>query len=491
MKLILFGTRKSEYYLSNISRMLFERHHFRWSPNTNISTTQLTDKNMTLNNLQNILMAGDINDVINNKLEYLNLAFYQKSIGAIDVARRILENYIKIIGLDISAGMNLADIYNHSSEFLKAEELFSQINIQWPNYASAYCCMSMSLARRNEITEALNVLNKAVEYINYFEGDELKIFCITYATVALKNPITLRDFSIFNRLKTYHDDYHALAHHSLKYTYYPKVKDSSYLKEIIDSKLIAGKKFLITRPGNTEVIAASNNQFTPSLQNNAGISEPNIATRKVSFNIWLQQYNSAMKMSDGVMLVRSPSDLCSSYVSSLGIPEEKYLNCPAELEVWLGLLEKLLKNFKILFISSFSESININKYEINKIHNYKYNFNIDNILEIQAPFTLAGEPQKSWMTERDNLLFKINKIEFDIAFVSCGGYGHSVCLEVFNKNKSAIYVGGFLQTFFGIIGNRWSSDREFVRKFMNPSWTKPLASEIPLNSHLVENSCYW
>jgi hypothetical protein len=484
--------KKSKYYLLNISRMLFERNHFKWSLNIIVSTIQLTDDNMILNDIQNTLMAGDVDYIINKKVEYFNLALHHKNIGATDIARGILENYIKIIGLDISAGMNLADIYNQSSEFLRAEELFSQINEQWPNYASAYCCLSLSLVKRNKIAEALNVLNKAVKYINYFEEHELKNFCIHYATVALKSPVDLRDYSIFDRLKIYSDDYNALALYSLKYTYYPKVKDDSKIEEIIVKKLSIGKKkFLITRPGNIEVIAALNNQFTPTLKNNAGISEPNIANRKTSFDIWLQQYNSAMKMSDGVMLVRTPSDLCSSYVNLIGIPEEKCLTYLGQLDVWLGLLEKLLKNYKILFISSFSESIKINKYGLNKIHNFKYNFNIDNIIEIQAPFTLAGEPQKSWISEKDSLLLKINKIDYDIAFVSCGGYGHSVCLEIFNMDKSAIYVGGLLQTFFGIIGNRWNSDHVFVRTFMNPFWTKPLASEIPLNSHLVENSCYW
>jgi tetratricopeptide (TPR) repeat protein len=446
---------------------------------------------MTLTIIQENLMAGGVNDILNNKLEYFNLALYHKNTGATDVAGRLLENYLEIFGLEIPAGMNLADIYNHSSDFINAEELFSRINKQWPYYASAYNGLSLSLVKRNEITDALNLLNKAIKYIDYFEEDELKNFCINYATVALKNPVNLRDFSIFDRLKIYSDDYHALALHLLKYTYYPKVKGSSYIEEIIISKLNIGKQFLITRPGNTEVTAAINNRFTPKLKNNAGISETNTANKKISFDIWLQQYNSAMKMSDGVMLLQTPTDLCSPYVSLIGIPEEKCLNYLGKLDVWLALLEKLLKNYKILFISSFAKSIEANKYNINKIHNYKYNFNTDNILEIQAPFTLAGEPVNSWITEKDSLLLKINKIDYDIAFVSCGGYGHSVCLEVFNKKKSAIYVGGLLQTFFGIIGNRWSSDHEFVRTFMNPFWTKPLASEIPLNSHLVENSCYW
>jgi tetratricopeptide (TPR) repeat protein len=213
----------------------------------NISTIQLTGKNMTLNNLQNTLMEGAINDVINNKIEYFNLAVHHKNIGATDVARRLLENYLEIFGLDISAGMNLADVYNRSSEFLKAEELFSRINNQWPKYASASSCLSMSLVRRNEITEALTVLNKAVKYINYFEGNELKIFCINYAIVALKNPVNLRDFSIFDRLNLYYDDYRALALYALKDTYYPKVKDTSYIEKIIYNKIIIGKKLKIKK----------------------------------------------------------------------------------------------------------------------------------------------------------------------------------------------------------------------------------------------------
>ena len=56
-------------------------------------------------------------------------------------------------------------------------------------------------------------------------------------------------------------------------------------------------------------------------------------------------------------------------------------------------------------------------------------------------------------------LTDINKaFDFDIALVSCGGFGMLVSDFIFTTlNKSAIYVGGSLQLYFGIIGNRWKS----------------------------------
>ena len=60
------------------------------------------------------------------------------------------------------------------------------------------------------------------------------------------------------------------------------------------------------------------------------------------------------------------------------------------------------------------------------------------------------------------------------------------------KGKSAIYVGGVLQMYFGILGNRWLKERpEIVKLYRNQHWTRPKTHERPKNSVKVENGCYW
>lgn len=93
-------------------------------------------------------------------------------------------------------------------------------------------------------------------------------------------------------------------------------------------------------------------------------------------------------------------------------------------------------------------------------------------------------------------LTEINKtFDFNIALVSCGGFGMLVSDFIFTKlNKSAIYVGGGLQLYFGIIGNRWKS-HPVISKLINDKWANVLEEDKPaklkLNHRLCENSCYW
>ena len=61
-------------------------------------------------------------------------------------------------------------------------------------------------------------------------------------------------------------------------------------------------------------------------------------------------------------------------------------------------------------------------------------------------------------------------------------------------NKSVIYVGGSLQLFFGIMGNRWRNNPNILQ-LKNDNWINVLDSDIPKkikqNKHLCENQCYW
>jgi hypothetical protein len=88
-------------------------------------------------------------------------------------------------------------------------------------------------------------------------------------------------------------------------------------------------------------------------------------------------------------------------------------------------------------------------------------------------------------------LYKI-KDTFDVALCSCGGYANPVCYYLYTIGKSAIYVGGVLQMYFGIYGNRWMKERpEIMKLYMNSHWKRPSSSETPLGASSIENKCYW
>ena len=53
-------------------------------------------------------------------------------------------------------------------------------------------------------------------------------------------------------------------------------------------------------------------------------------------------------------------------------------------------------------------------------------------------------------------------------------------------------MGGVLQMYFGILGNRWLKERpDAVRLFLNKHWSRPKMEEKPKNCEKVEKGCYW
>jgi hypothetical protein len=152
-----------------------------------------------------------------------------------------------------------------------------------------------------------------------------------------------------------------------------------------------------------------------------------------------------------------------------------------------------LKNKRLLMVSNFEESIK------EKIDNRKKIYGVDlfpdcNIITIRPPQTQGEEYSREFDVELEKFTKKLDKIknDYDIALVSCGGYGNLVCSHIYKSGKSAIYVGGVLQMYWGILGSRWFKDRpDIIRLFLNEHWTRPKDSEKPKNYKNIENSCYW
>ena len=152
-----------------------------------------------------------------------------------------------------------------------------------------------------------------------------------------------------------------------------------------------------------------------------------------------------------------------------------------------------LKGKRILIVSTFKHSID------EKIATRKELYGIDlfpdcEIITIRPPQTQGDEPSEEFDVELMKFTRQLDRIKdsYDIALVSCGGYGNLVCSHIFNAGKSAIYVGGVLQMYWGILGQRWFNDRpEIIKLFLNKSWTRPKDTEKPQNYKSIENACYW
>jgi hypothetical protein len=137
-----------------------------------------------------------------------------------------------------------------------------------------------------------------------------------------------------------------------------------------------------------------------------------------------------------------------------------------------------LNGRKVLIVSPFSESISsnfVNRHDFFR-HNYIYpDFELD---FVNTPITYAGlptamYPHSNWFSTLGALRSDISGKTFDVALLSCGSY--AVPLGEFIKTemgKKAIYVGGVLQLFFGIMGRRYENpfftDQINVNKFIYP-----------------------
>ena len=148
---------------------------------------------------------------------------------------------------------------------------------------------------------------------------------------------------------------------------------------------------------------------------------------------------------------------------------------------------------RLLIISPFIESMKSKLDILPEIYGVDL-FPKCEFIFIKPPQTHAAMPSEEFDIELGRFIEEVKKIkdDFDIALCSCGGYANLVCVEIFKMNKSAIYVGGVLQMFFGIYGGRWLKEHpDILRIYMNKHWSRPSENEKPDGHKNIENGCYW
>jgi hypothetical protein len=150
-----------------------------------------------------------------------------------------------------------------------------------------------------------------------------------------------------------------------------------------------------------------------------------------------------------------------------------------------------LKDKKVLVISPFSKSIQLQYDRIHKVFPTTYYPNFD-LQVIKAPLTQgqADLENLNWNGLLQDIIEKIRVQNFDVALISCGSYSLPLAHFVKQMGKVGIHCGGGLQLFFGIMGNRWNKSH-YINSFHNKYWVRPLPEETPPGSNLVEGACYW
>lgn len=155
---------------------------------------------------------------------------------------------------------------------------------------------------------------------------------------------------------------------------------------------------------------------------------------------------------------------------------------------------KNLSGKKVLVISPFAKTIKKQIKNLSKIWNH--NMGDVKFEVIKFPYAPAVSGKKEDKTHF-HLLEKFNKMifkkDFDLMMVGAGAASLPLVATAKKMGKIGVHLGGACQLFFGIKGQRWDNAERFkeCQVYNSDLFIRPLKADLPTNSKIVENGCYW
>jgi len=290
-------------------------------------------------------------------------------------------------------------------------------------------------------------------------------------------------------------------------------EENNELRSYLEDKIKNNTNFILPRISGIENnfaylgVCIANNKLTKeeynyinnvikSMKNNAGIKLTSIK----SILKYSELYLDAFKLCDAYF----DWDKTGNYIQHIALSHDFITTNFNKNKFWALSLDifynihnnpwtQALNGKRLLIISPFIESMKSKLNILPEVYGVDLFPNCEFIF-LKPPQTHAAMPSEEFDIELERFIEEIKKIkdDFDIALCSCGGYANLVCAEIFKMNKSAIYVGGVLQMFFGIYGNRWLTEKpEILRIYMNKHWSRPSENEKPEGHTNIEKGCYW
>lgn len=294
--------------------------------------------------------------------------------------------------------------------------------------------------------------------------------------------------------------------------------DNDIIREYILTKVNNGQKFIIPRVAGIEnnfaVYASMYDNFGEGDRQNLQSYFRNVAPiMKNNAGVQISTYNSIMKYSNLYLGAFENCELfCGWEKDGVCYPHIKESHdhiktrFSSKKMVWAYALDvfhyihsnpwtQALKGKRILIVSSFEESIREQIPNRCKLYDGVDLFPDCEFIVIKPPMTHGSEFSREFDEELNDFYIKLDKLKdsYDVALLSCGGYGNIISNHIFTEhNKSAIYMGGTLQMLFGILGRRWLVERpEVIRLYLNEFWTRTKDCEKPKGHEKIEGGCYW
>ena len=155
------------------------------------------------------------------------------------------------------------------------------------------------------------------------------------------------------------------------------------------------------------------------------------------------------------------------------------------------LIEKI-NNQSICLVSPFAPLM-INQFEKGSMAHIQPKFTPKSLTSFRFPY-LHKHTEGTSLEKLDELYQQISLIDAECFLLSAGPYAAPLAKKLWKQGRAAYAVGGDLQIFFGILGNRWkeSTTKTDWFKSTKDSWVLEIPPEFrPDYAEEIEGGCYW
>ena len=473
----------------------------------------------------------------NSKIKIININARMKYSDAFNiVSQNNLKGYIIIANSDIFFDSTIEKLYVSNASLEK--KVYCLLRLEYTNRDLTKCTIYGSGTNCSQDTWIFHSNYNILPQHNKLFSFELGIpGCDNHITYLF----TILGFKLYNEpylIRTYHNHrsnfrtydntttrisgnyvlVNPLLYENNKPLINPKLRyniqeENNELRSYLEDKIKNNTKFILPRISGIENnfaylgVCIANNKLTKeeynyinnvikSMKNNAGIKLTSIKSILKYSELYLEAFNLCDAYFDW--------DKSGNYIQHIALSHDFITNNFEKNKFWALSLDifnnihnnpwtQALNGKRLLIISPFIESMKSKLDILPEIYGVDIFPNCEFIF-LKPPQTHAAMPSDEFDIELERFIEEIKRIkdDFDIALCSCGGYANLVCSEIFKLNKSAIYVGGVLQMFFGIYGTRWLKEKpEILRIYMNKHWSRPSENEKPSGHNNIENGCYW